>query len=473
MIKNISAFVTLFLVLLNLVYGQVEMKADVSQQRDSLSVSAKDTSSLSSAFKKGQLKGIIRYFYMATDNKGSLTDYYAHALGGGFRYETGSFHGLRLAAGIYTVMNMGSSDLTRPDPETGQFNRYEIALFDLENPGKKKDINRLEEAYLKYNLKNSKVILGRQLINTPFINLQDGRIRPTAVEGLWLEWNEFKDLKIEGGWIYAISPRGTSDWHTTANSIGLYPSGLDYTGNKSKYFRSVESNGVAIAGLTKRINKIKLQAWDVLSENVFNTAMLQAEIQTSLKDKSTLYAAAQFIRQDAINNGGNDDPAKTYIEKGGKAMTFGLGAGWKERRWETSINYNRITAHGRYLMPREWGKDPFFTFMPRERNEGFGDVHAFMGKINYNFPGNNLKTSLSGGYFKLPAINASRLNKYVVPSYKQVNVDARYSFSKVLKGLETQVLLVGKFSGSDQLSANALFNKVDMLNFNFIINYHF
>lgn len=117
--------------------------------------------------------------------------------------------------------------------------------------------------------------------------------------------------------------------------------------------------------------------------------------------------------------------------------------------------------------------DPFFTFMPRERNEGFGDVHAIMGKIIYNFPGRSLKTSLSGGYFKLPAISNFRLNKYVVPSYTQANLDARYSFLNALKGLEAQVLVAGKFSGSDSLTANARFNKVDMLNYNFVLNYHF
>ena len=35
------------------------------------------------------------------------------------------------------------------------------------------------------------------------------------------------------------------------------------------------------------------------------------------------------------------------------------------------------------LLPREWGRDPFYTFLPRERNEGLGDVHALMAQWNY------------------------------------------------------------------------------------------
>lgn len=469
--KRLAGIIVLLLGFHNLLYAQKHGEGPVNQ--DSARMVVKDTISLASAFKQGQLKGNIRYFFMATDNKTGLTDYYAHALGGGLRYETGNFHGFQLAAGIYTIVNLGSSDMTQPDPATGQFNRYEIALFDLEDPGKKKDMNRLEEAYLKYNVKGSKVILGRQLINTPFINLQDGRIRPTAVEGLWVEWNEFKGLKIEGGWIYTISPRGTTAWHKAGNSIGLYPVGLNVTGTKSQYYRAVETNGVAIAGITKKINNLKLQVWDLVTENVYNTAMLQADIQLPLKDRSAIYAAAQLIRQDPINNGGNDDPDKRYFQKDDVAMTFGASAGWKSKQWEAGINYNRITAHGRYLMPREWGRDPFFTFMPRERNEGFGDVHAFMAKINYNIPKTKLKSSLSGGYFKLPEINNFRLNKYVVPSYTQVNFDTKYSFDKLFKGLDAQLLVVGKFSDVKELNNNAIFNKVDMLKYNFILNYHF
>ena len=68
-------------------------------------------------------------------------------------------------------------------------NRYEIGLFDIEDPSNKKDIDRLEELYLKYNFKNATITVGKQLINTPFINLQDGRMRPTVVEGVWTEIN--------------------------------------------------------------------------------------------------------------------------------------------------------------------------------------------------------------------------------------------------------------------------------------------
>ena len=434
-----------------------------------------DSSSLLSAFKKGHFNGHFRYFFMSTQNQKGLTDYYANAAGGGLRYETAKFHGFQFAASGVYVFNIGSSNLGNVDTATGQNNRYEIALFDVEDPNNKNDIDRLEEFYLKYSYKKSGITLGRQLLNTPFINLQDGRMRPTGAEGIWFELNEIKNTKIEAGWLYAISPRGTAKWHSTAESIGIYSSGISINGTKSQYSNNLESSGVFLIGLHSDVNNfVKLHAWNLLAENIFNTAMLQADFSYPLKNNHRIFASAQAIRQDAVNNGGNEDAVKTYFEKGGKSMTFGAKVGWKNEQWETSVNYNRITADGRYLMPREWGRDPFFTFMPRERNEGLGNVHALMAKVNYNLPTARVKTSLAVGYYKLPDVKNFRLNKYGLPSYNQVNAEIRYSFTGMLKGLEAQVLVVGKINNGETYNNKRYeFNKVDMMLYNVVLNYHF
>ncbi|HSN60141.1 MAG TPA: OprD family outer membrane porin, partial [Ferruginibacter sp.] len=434
-----------------------------------------DTTSILSAFKSGKFNGHFRYFLMATDNQPSLTDYYANAAGGGIRYETALFHGFQFAVSGFYTFNIGSSDLSKADTSTGQFNRYEIALFDVNDANNKKDIDRLEELFLKYQYKNASVTVGRQLLNTPFINLQDGRMRPTGVEGIWMELNEEKKVKIEGGLLYAVSPRGTTKWYNIGESLGIYPSGVNTDGAKSMYSKNIKSKAVALVGINfKAGKKLNLQAWDVYTDNIFNTAMLQADLVFAQKNNSAVFAAAQIIKQDAINNGGNIDPAKTYFDKGGKSLSFGARAGWKNKTWETSINYNRITKDGRYLMPREWGREPFFTFLPRERNEGFGDVHALMAKVNYNIPKARIKTSLAAGYYDLPDVKYFRLNKYGLPSYTQLNGDIRYAFAGMLKGLEAQLLVVGKINNGETYNNKRFeFNKVDMVLYNFVMNFHF
>ena len=181
------------------------------------------------------------------------------------------------------------------------------------------------------------------------------------------------------------------------------------------------------------------------------------------------------MRQDAINDGGNANPELSYTEKGAFSMTFGGQVGIQHNPWTFLLNYNRITADGKFLFPREWGRDPFFTFMPRERNEGFGDVHAITTRVKYSPKDSPLFLSLAAGYFNLPDIvEQSELNKYAVPSYFQGNFDLKYKHQKWLKGLESHLLLVTKIAeGNTYNNPNFVFQKVNMLHVNLMLNYYF
>ncbi len=434
-----------------------------------------DSTSLLSAFKRGHASGHLRYFFMATQNKGELTDYHANAVGGGIKFETARLKNFQLGVSGFFVFNVASSNLAVPDASTNQPNRYEIGLFDIEDASNKKDIDRLEEMYIKYHFKNSSLTFGKQLLNTPFINLQDGRMRPSEVEGLWAEINQFKKIKIELGYLYGMSPRSTVKWYKVGESIGIYPVGINDAGTKSGYAGNLESNGIILSGITYQHSKnLKLMLWNQLTTNIFNSSLLQADYEYSLPNKSKLFAGGQLIRQDAVNDGGNADAAKTYFKKGSTSYSFGGRVGWKNNRWETSLNYNRITTHGRYLMPREWGRDPFFTFLPRERNEGLGDVHAIVGKLGYKIPKARIVAAIGFGHFQLPDVTNFALNKYGLPSYNQLNVDVRYKFAGFLKGFETQLLYVYKGkTGNSYNNDKYVINKVEMNLWNLVFNYQF
>ena len=289
-----------------------------------------DSNSILAAFRKGSFSGHFRYFFMATQNEDGLTDYHAHAAGGGIKFESGRFRNFQVGVSGFFVFNIGSSDLSKADNRTGQMNRYEIGLFDIEDPTNKKDIDRLEELYLKYHFHHNQIILGKQLLNTPFINLQDGRMRPSEVEGLWAEIRSLKKLKIQGGYLYGMSPRSTVKWYRADESIGIYPVGVNENGSKSGYAGQLQSKGILLAGVTWEISKSwKLQAWNQWVQNIFNTALLQPEYEYSFPDKSKLFASAQLIFQQAIRQGGNPDPLKSYITTGSSSLVLGGRLGWK------------------------------------------------------------------------------------------------------------------------------------------------
>lgn len=440
---------------------------------DHASVKPKDSTRLKDSFVKTQWEAHSRTFLMHTINEGSLKDDYALASGAGIGVLTQPVYGFQVGVSGFFIYNLWSSDIHKADSLTNQPNRYELGLFDVENQTNKNDLDRLEELYIKYTLSKSTITVGKININTPFLNPQDGRMRPTIEEGVWLQINESKKIGFNGGWIWEVSPRSTVKWFTLSNSMGIYPMGINIDGTKSNYYDRIKSEGMAIANIYIKPNEdLKINIWNSYFENVMNTAMIEINTSQSLNEKSKLYQGIMYIHQDAVNNGGNVNQSQTYINKGAQSNIISAQIGLRNKKSNTSLNYTHITGDGRYLMPREWGKEPFYTFMPRERNEGLGNVHAFMAKTSFNAFKNKFKTGLAYGYYLLPDVKNYRLNKYGMPSYHQLNLDLAYSFDKFLKGLDIKFLAAYKIkAGETYDNLRYVYNKVNMVNLNLIIDF--
>jgi hypothetical protein len=430
-----------------------------------------DSNNILYQFQMGTMHGHFRSFYSSTFNKNSSVEY-ANAVGGGIQFISKPLFNLQIGVSGFFVYDAFSSDLTKPHPLSNALNRYELGLFDITNPANKTDIDRLEELYIQYNKKNIAFTAGKQLLNTPFINLQDGRMRPTEVQGLWGQWKN-NHTKWYGGWLNRFSPRSTVEWYKTNESIGIYSVGVNVDGSKSGYKNNIESKGVALIGTDINISKqYKLQVWNQFVENIFNSSFLQFD--KTVSSTNSIYYGIQLIKQQVINKGGNESISKTYFNPNQTALVWGARIGKQSNNWDYSFNFTRITKEGRYLMPREWGRDPFYTFLAGERNEGFGDLSAYVIKAKYNKRNNPLIINTAIGYFDLPDIKNYALNKYGFPAYVQYNIDARYAFAGFLKGWELQMVYFYKWStGNTYNDPKNYINKVDMGHFNTILNFHF
>lgn len=424
-------------------------------------------------FRNGQFHGHFRTFFMATDNTRELSDYYAWAGGGGLHFNTAPWHGFSFGVGGVFNFNLASSDLGAKDPATGAVNRYEIGLFDVSNPYNRNDLDRAEELWLRYQWKKSRLTVGQQSIQSPFINAQDGRMRPTAEAGAWLEFNEWKNTKVEGGWLWKISPRSTVEWYGIGESIGLYPKGLNPDGTGSGYPENLKSKGAGLLGVQRRLGeRFKVQVWDQYVENIFNTAFVQADYRLLLKNGRALTGGLQLIRQDALAHGGNEEVSKTYFQKGGQSNALSTQIGWQHGDWQALAAYTRVSGDGRFLSPREWGREPFYTFMSRERVEGSGDSHSATVRAIWQPSGKKLRFEAAYGHFYLPDVKNAALNKYAFPSFRQFNVDVRYSFGGMFEGLKAQFLYVwkgriGEVYGNDRL----VINRVNVSLYNLVLNY--
>jgi len=430
-----------------------------------------DSSNKNNGFKLGTIHGNLRSFFSSNFNKNSDIEY-AQAVGGGIQFISKPVYHVKLGVSGFFVYDAFSTDLTKAHPLSGALNRYELGLFDITDPANKTGINRIEELYLQYQKNKTTFTVGKQLINTPFINLQDGRMRPTAAQGLWLQ-HKNKENKWYAGWLNKFSPRSTVAWYNTGASIGLYSVGVNMDGTKSGYKNALESSGAALVGAELNILKNhSIQVSNLWVQNIFNSSLVQ--LDKTPTTKHPYYYGLQLITQTVVNKGGNNDAAKTYFNPDQSSLVMGARLGKKVGAWDYSLNYTRITKQGRYLMPREWGRDPFYTFLMGERNEGVGGVSAYVLKAKYKAPKAPLTVQVGAGYFNLPDVTNYALNKYALPSYVQYNLDVRYVFAKHLKGWEAQLIYFYKdATGNTYNNPKYYINKVDMGHFNFIVNFHF
>ncbi|MBK8227553.1 MAG: hypothetical protein IPK70_10315 [Flavobacteriales bacterium] len=447
-------------------------RAQQSDQDLPPSDTLKQGAPLPEVIRKGTLEGRFRIFLMGTLNDGATADYHAQAFGGSLGFSSLRWHGLQLRMTGGYAFDLWSADLTKPDPSTAIPNRYEIGLFDVTNPRRDNQLAFVQLFQLNHHARDDRtiVVLGRQELITPFMNPQDGRMHPGLVEGLWASHRSTKGVRFEGGVIYRVAPRSTANWSTVEQSIGLYPVGIGIDGKPSRYAGRTVSPGIAMAGITAPWkHKFTITGWNMLVANAFNTAMLQLERGT--RDDRWM-VGAMAIRQDRVMNGGNANDSLAYFQSDA-SMVFSGRVRMKMGRFRWQANCTRITGDGRYLMPREWGRDPFYTFLPRERNEGVGDAHAATLNLIWRSE-NGWRLQADAGQYWLPEVSNTRLNKYAFPAYQQFDVNAQYQFSGTWKGLAAQFIYLVKLPmrGTAYTTRQAV-NKVDMHHAEIIVNYAF
>lgn len=459
------------IIILLLIGANISYSQDINDRKGIV----KDTNNLTEAFLKGMFYGQSRLMSIATNNQNELSDYHATALGLGFGYQSAYYKGFQINIGSFLTQDITSSDFTVQDPTTKTNDRYEVGMYDLADVSRKNLLFHLQMLFLKYRFNNSSVLVGNYAPKNLFINIQDGRMSPTMVQGVAFDLNPNKKIQIKLDLIWGVSPRSTTHWYSVGNSLGYYPSGVNFNGIKSQYFGNISSAGIGVLDINYTpIKQFKILIGNILAENIFNTAYIKAEYTYNLDKAQKLLFGAMFITQNSVGNGGNSDILKAYYPTQNRSNIINARIGYTTKMIESSINFGRITADGRYLMPREWGVEQFYTFLPRERIEGSGDVWAYSAKLAKNWFNNSIKTELGYGYYRFPDVKNTNLNKYGMPSFTQFTASINYQFRGLLKGTNAQFLYVQKNNqGNIYDNERYVINKVNMSQLNFVLNHQF
>lgn len=414
-------------------------------------------------------KAHFRTFWMSTSYPSDFKNDFALGsslnLGGELNYGD---H-LKIELGYRFFGNLWSSNLNGLDPLSGQSNRYEIGLFDILNP-RDRFFGKIETLSVSYSQNQWGLVAGRMGIDSDWVNLQDGRLAPTAVEGINFWYESENQFKLEYWGIGKISVRGTSQWLSIGESIGVFPVGRDIQGNPSNYFGNTQSKWISIVELSKSWENYTAKASMTTVQNISNSLWIKGEHRLT-KNSKWLFGA-QFGFQHGVGEGGNTDLQLAYKNPEDRNYAVSFRVGYTTKRLKSNLNFTHLGGNGRWLSPREWGKDAWYTFIPRERNEGFSRLTAWTAYMEYKFPTLGLSSYVHVGVHLLQDIDLVEGNKYNFPSYRQMNFGIKYQ-PKGFQRIDIHAIIMNKEAlVKSYLNPNQRYNKVGMIHTNLILNWN-
>lgn len=309
---------------------------------------------LTSAFKDAKVDGRIRMQYFLTDwndNDGwnrksdgsqqayssskSNNDSKGLALGGSLIIKTAPLSGVSMGIGAYTTQNPGLTD----EGANGAGSRTlagsyktttgsDLFARGVDGRGAKTDFGSgcsvLAQSYIQYDISKTDIRLGRMLMTNPFINPNDTKMIPIAIEGASAHLAEFGDTVITLDYANKIKERGmtyfgnmadTGDTpdaiknyyrtHYTAVTNAKNTSSVDAISTTtgfvpsdfSKYGSGGQAPAVMIAGIkNKSIKDLELQGWVMNWPDIVRQYMLEANYSTKVSGIGLIFGA-RYIKQ--------------------------------------------------------------------------------------------------------------------------------------------------------------------------------
>jgi hypothetical protein len=423
---------------------------------------------LKELFGLGTITGHVRNYFLNTINEGSLKDYYANAIGGAMRFRSHEFYGFEFgAAGIFTY-RLFSNDLNEPDPIVGRVSKWEHELFDVLNLGNFNDLDRLEELYIRYNFNRGNVSFGKlEIEDTPLMNRSDGRMKPFAFKGFWLNYAPAENHHFQGAWIDRISPRSTVEWFDFNEGIGLAFNGFQPDGTPADYYEHQESDGLAMLGYLGHFKDFNLELYQFYIHHL--SYITWAGIEYHKKDwnfgiQYSLQFADAFQRE--------LDYEQRYVQPGERGQVLSGMVRYHFGDWDLWGAYTHAFDSGRFLFPRELGRDHFYTSIPRSRLDGFGDSDVFTVGAELHFGGGHFTADAAYTRIFGPEVGSFEFNKYSLDAYQQFNLNVDYAFRGFFEGLHMAILYVRK-DNINNSDPNVIFNISNFHQLNFVTNFEF
>ncbi|NIK73913.1 hypothetical protein FHS56_001426 [Thermonema lapsum] len=411
-----------------------------------------------------QTSGEWRNYFLYELNQGAPKDFYALATGGHLKATFQAAKHWQVAVAFYSSQLI-SGNFDTPDPMTGKPSRYAIGLMDVNDP-RNRHISDIGEAYVRFHTKQWQATYGRMLVKTPFFNPQDGRMIPTLAQGAQLQWKN-KTWLLEGYGIQAVWVRNTSGWRTVEESIGLYPMGRSADGSPLQYAGKINSDYLLIGHLRLNAQGGALQQhlWTYLADRLFQLYYIEGSYQVN----KAWQLQWQAHYQKSTTQGGNIGPDWYYLLP--ESYNYSLGGKityYFHPKHQLGIAWLHLNGNAPFSFPREWGRDPFFTFQRRERSEGLSTTSALV--VNYHASiGKHWALNTDWGWHQTPRINDYAANRYGMPTYQHLNTELSYQNTH----WNASLLFTYKSPLTRNISEKEAFGKVNLALLHVIVSYKF
>lgn len=424
---------------------------------------------------RGHVHGHFRNYFMATVHPGIRRDFWTNATGGSFGYQSAIWKGFQFGIkGIFTYKTL-SSDLLPNDSLDLPGAMWELQLYDVTRPTKGDDLDRLEELFLRYYYKpESFVEYGKLDINEgPLLLRRDGRMKAFVYKGLWANHRFKNNSLLKYGFIQSVSPRGMTEWYPLNEAIGINNNGLQPDGSQAHYHEKSNTRGLAVLGITDlRLGGWTFQAWNYYFDRISDMTWLEGNYEGG-----QFFGGLQYVAQFALPHQATLDYAERYMQPDEEAHVLSGKAGMHFGTIDISANVLHAFGTGRFLFPKELGRENFFVSQSRSRIDGLGDSQVYMLRIKTNHKegwAKNILADVRLSYFDLPSRKEPRFNKYEYSSFYQGSLLFSYHFPKAFEGMEFVFMYTTKEAVEGELLTHSeSLHRSNFHHFNFVTNIHF
>lgn len=361
-----------------------------------------NASNINDVIAAGNVSGQLRLAYIDQNNDAGI-DTYATSLGGQLKYETGSWNNLKLGVAAYVSGKLpfasGSGDRLNPD------------FFDTDG----KSFVYLGEAYIDYTADDITLRVGRQQIETPYMETDDVRMLPNSFEAAIATYRGFDNTTLVAGyarrWAGYDSPTGHND------SLNEF----------KKFGENHDSNGLYLLGATNEsLENLAVQGWIYVIDQYSDIAYADAVYTINLSETASTELCGQYAYFD-------EDKDTQGNNTGVDGQVYGAGINVNMGMVTLNAAYNHTSNTNGKFITNGLGGGPYYTSMEEMTIDGMSDAVAYAGGATLDLASlgaEGLSIGVMGGVFKSSLMDADVRELDMVAAYdisETVSCDVSYA----------------------------------------------